>query len=77
MKFGVLWSIGHKKRIAAGSGTKVEDVNRLLKQFDQMQKLMKQFTGKGSKMNMRKARKAIAGMNFDKMTGKGGGNIPF
>ncbi|MBR0142470.1 MAG: signal recognition particle protein [Ruminococcus sp.] len=66
-----------KKRIAAGSGTKVEDVNRLLKQFDQMQKLMKQFTGKGSKMNMRKARKAIAGMNFDKMSGKGGGNIPF
>ncbi|MBR1591516.1 MAG: signal recognition particle protein [Ruminococcus sp.] len=66
-----------KKRIAAGSGTKVEDVNRLLKQFDQMQKLMKQFTGKGSKMNMRKARKAIAGMNFDKMAGKGGGNLPF
>ncbi|MBP3760958.1 MAG: signal recognition particle protein [Ruminococcus sp.] len=66
-----------KKRIAAGSGTKVEDVNKLLKQFEQMQKLMKQFTGKGSKMNMRKARKAIAGMNFDKMTGKGGGNLPF
>ena len=66
-----------KKRIAAGSGTKVEDVNKLLRQFEQMQKLMKQFTGKGSKMNMRKARKAIAGMNFDKMAGKGGGNIPF
>ena len=66
-----------KRRIAAGSGTKVEDVNKLLKQFEQMQKLMKQFTGKGSKMNMRKARKAIAGMNFDKMTGKGGGNLPF
>ncbi|MDE5564963.1 MAG: signal recognition particle protein, partial [Oscillospiraceae bacterium] len=30
-----------KRRIAAGSGTKVEDVNRLLKQFEQMQKLMK------------------------------------
>ena len=66
-----------KRRIAAGSGTKVEDVNKLLRQFEQMQKLMKQFTGKGSKMNMRKARKAIAGMNFDKMAGKGGGNIPF
>lgn len=38
-----------KRRIAAGSGTKVEDVNRLLKQFDQMQKLMKQFTGGGKK----------------------------
>ena len=65
-----------KKRIAAGSGTKVEDVNRLLKQFDQMQKMMKQFTGKGSKMNMRRARKQLAGMNFDKLAGKGGGNLP-
>lgn len=66
-----------KRRIAAGSGTKVEEVNRLLKQFDQMQKMMKQFTGKSGKMNLRKARKQIAGMNFDKMTGKGGGNLPF
>ena len=66
-----------KRRIAAGSGTKVEEINRLLKQFDQMQKMMKKFTGKGGKMNLRKARKQIAGMNFDKMTGKGGGNLPF
>ena len=35
-----------KRRIAAGSGTKVEDVNRLLKQFEQMQKMMKQLSGK-------------------------------
>lgn len=33
-----------KRRIAAGSGTRVEDVNRLLKQFDQTKKMMKQFT---------------------------------
>ncbi len=33
-----------KKRIAAGSGTTVEEVNKLLKQFDQTQKLMKQFS---------------------------------
>ena len=33
-----------KKRIAAGSGTSVEDVNRLLKSFDQIKKLMKQFS---------------------------------
>ena len=31
-----------KRRIAAGSGTKVEDVNKLLKQFEMMQKMMKQ-----------------------------------
>ena len=66
-----------KKRIAKGSGTKVEDVNRLLKQFEQMQSVMKQFTGKSGKMSLRKARKNLAGMNFDKFTGKGGGNLPF
>lgn len=33
-----------RKRIAKGSGTSVEDVNKLLKQFDQMKKTMKQFT---------------------------------
>lgn len=33
-----------RKRIAAGSGTVVQDVNRLLKQFGEMQKMMKQFT---------------------------------
>jgi len=36
-----------KKRIAKGSGTKVQDVGRLLKQFEQMQKMMKQFAGGG------------------------------
>ena len=38
-----------KRRIAAGSGTKVEDVNALLKQFDMMQKMMKQTTKLGKK----------------------------
>ena len=38
-----------RKRIAKGSGTSVEDVNRLLKQFDQMKKMMKQMTGGGMK----------------------------
>ena len=39
-----------KKRIAMGSGMKVEDVNNLLKRFEQMQKMMKQFSGvKGKK----------------------------
>jgi len=35
-------NFSRKKRIAAGCGLKVEDVNRLLKQFELMQKLMKQ-----------------------------------
>ena len=41
-----------RKRIADGSGCRVEDVNRLLKQFDQMKKLMKQFSGGGGKRGM-------------------------
>ena len=36
-----------KKRIAAGSGTQVQDINKLLKQFTQMQKMMKKMKGKG------------------------------
>ena len=36
-----------KKRIALGSGTQVQDVNRLLKQFAQMQKMMKRMKKKG------------------------------
>ena len=43
-----------KRRIAAGSGTRVEDVNRLLKQFAQMQKMFKQFGGKPGKNGKKK-----------------------
>ena len=42
-----------KKRIAAGSGTSVEDVNKLLKQYEQMNKMMKQFMGKGGRKKKR------------------------
>ena len=38
-----------KKRIAAGCGLEVVDVNRLLKQFDMMQQMTKQFSGKQMK----------------------------
>ena len=40
-----------KKRIAAGSGTQVVDINRLLKQFEMMQQMTKQFSGKNMKRN--------------------------
>jgi signal recognition particle subunit SRP54 len=42
-----------KKRIARGSGTRVQDVNRLLKQFEESRKLMKQFADLGSKKGRR------------------------
>ncbi len=41
-----------KRRIAAGCGQRVEDINRLLKQFEQMQTLVKQMNGKGKKRKM-------------------------
>ena len=41
-----------KRRIAAGSGTQVQDVNRLLKQFVQMQKMMKRMRRKGGMARM-------------------------
>ncbi len=38
-----------RKRIARGSGTSIQDVNRLIKQYNEMQKMMKRFTSKGGK----------------------------
>ena len=46
-----------KRRISKGSGTEVQDVNRLLKQFTQMQKMMKQMKKKGGMMNMMRGMK--------------------
>ena len=56
---------GRKRRIAAGSGTQIQDVNKLLKQFTQMQKMMKKMSGKGG---MRKMMSSMQGM----MGGAGG-----
>ena len=63
-------SAQRKKRIAAGSGTKVEDVNRLLKQFEQMQKMMKQLSGNGKQG--KKMRQMLS-----QMQSGGGMGMPF
>ena len=42
-----------RRRIAAGCGQTVEDVNRLIKQYEQMKKMFKQMNGKGKKRMMR------------------------
>jgi|TARA_B100001971_G_scaffold37719_1_gene32714 signal recognition particle subunit SRP54 len=55
-----------KKRIATGSGTQIQDVNRLLKQHKQMQKMMKKMSRKGGMANM------MRGMD-SMMKGPGGG----
>ena len=61
-----LLNSSRKKRVAAGSGTQVVDVNRLLKQFEAMQQMMKQFSGK----NMKKMQKKLGRMGG--MGGLGG-----
>lgn len=58
-----------KKRIAAGSGTQIQDVNRLLKQFSQMQKMMKKMSQKGG---MAKMMRGLGGK-----LPMGGGGMPF
>jgi signal recognition particle subunit SRP54 len=50
-----------KKRIAMGSGTQVQDVNRLLKQFTQMQKMMKKMQKGGMKNMMRNMKGMMPG----------------
>ncbi|HYP18364.1 MAG TPA: signal recognition particle protein [Opitutus sp.] len=52
-----------RKRIADGSGTKIVEVNQLLKQFGEMQKMMRMFKGGGAKKMMRQ---------MEAMRGKGG-----
>ncbi len=56
-----------KRRIAAGCGMQVEDVNKLLAQYRQMQKMFKQMTGKGSKKKMRKMQNMMGGGGFPGM----------
>ena len=58
-----------KKRIAAGSGTQIQDVNRLLKQFSQMQKMMKKM---GQKGGIAKMMRGLGGK-----LPMGGGGMPF
>jgi signal recognition particle subunit SRP54 len=54
-----LISGSRKKRIANGSGTQLQDVNKLLKQFNQMQKMMKKFSKPGA---MKKLMRGMGGM---------------
>ena len=51
-----------KVRISKGSGTRVQDVNQLLKQFEDMQKMMKQFSGGKQQRMLKKLRRGMPGM---------------
>ncbi|HIQ87627.1 MAG TPA: signal recognition particle protein [Candidatus Scatomorpha gallistercoris] len=61
-----------KKRIAAGSGTTVMEVNRLLKQYDMMLQLFKQMNGPGGKKMKRMAKRG----GFPGLGGMGGMGFP-
>ena len=60
-KFPAVIKAARKQRIAAGSGTQVQDINRLLKQFSQMQKMMKKMRGKGGMRKMMGMMKGMGG----------------
>jgi signal recognition particle subunit SRP54 len=57
-----LLKASRKRRIALGSGVQVQEVNRLLKQFEQMQKMMKQFSKGGMAKLMRGMKGMLPGM---------------
>lgn len=59
-------NVSRKKRIAKGSGRSLQEVNRLMKQFNDMKKMMKQFTGggKGKKGKRSQIENMMKGMNL-------------
>ena len=59
-------NVSRKKRIALGSGRSLQEVNRLMKQFNEMKKMMKQFTGggKGKKGKRQQMQNMLKGMNL-------------
>ena len=68
-----------KKRIALGSGTQIQDVNKTLKQFMQMQKMMKKMGGKGKMAKMMRGMGGMPGGGKlpPGFPGAGGGGMPF
>ena len=56
-----------KQRIAAGAGVKVEEINKLLKQFSAMQNLIKQFSGPGAKRKMKGLSGRLGGLQLPGM----------
>jgi len=67
-RFPDIISGSRKQRIARGSGTDIADINRLLKQHKQMQKMMKKFTKKGGMQKLARGLGSMQGM----MAPKGG-----
>lgn len=63
-KFPEVIKASRKRRIAMGSGTQVQDVNRLLKQFLQMQKMLKKFRNSPMKLQNLERNPSMDGMRF-------------
>lgn len=65
-----------KRRICEGSGTQLQDLNRLIKQHKQMQKMMKKMTNKGAVANMMRGMQGQLPPGMGGMGGMGGGGFP-
>jgi len=61
-RFPAVLKASRKRRIAAGAGVQVQEVNRLLSQFEQTQKMMKTFSKGGMGKMMRNMKGAFPGM---------------
>ncbi len=56
-----------KKRIAAGSGTSIQDVNKLIKQFNETKKVMHMMSNKKNMANMMRQMKGMGGKGLPGM----------
>jgi len=76
-RFPAIINGSRKKRVALGSGTQIQDVNRMLKQFTQMQKMLKKLSKKGGMKGMMRQMQSMmppgGGGGFG---GMGGGGFP-
>ncbi len=83
-----LLNASRRRRIAAGSGTTIQEENRFIKQFEEMKKMMKQFSGMADRMKKKGKKKGGLNLPFGGKMGnppfpmpdnkqKGGFNFPF
>ncbi len=75
-RFPAIIKGSHKRRIASGSGTDIQAVNRLLKQFTMMQKMMKKFSKQGGILKLMRGLQGKIPGGFGGFGGFGGGGLP-
>ncbi len=76
-RFPAIINGSRKKRIAKGSGAQVQDINKLVKQFTQMQKMMKKLSKKGGMKGMMRQMQGMMPPGGGGGFPGGGGGLPF